>query len=61
MAANLISMPFTFVYSGVMVLWSTLPTTFARAFVIAVIQFVCLAMIGLIMFVQFGGLELMRR
>ena len=60
MAANLISMPFTFVM-GVMVLWSTLPTTFARAFVIAVIQFVCLAMIGLIMFVQFGGLELMRR
>jgi hypothetical protein len=60
LAVNLISAPLTFVV-GVMTLYAMLPTTFARALVVALIQFAFVAMIGMIMFVGFGGLELMRR
>jgi hypothetical protein len=58
--ANLISAPLTLVV-GVLMLYAWLPTTFARAFALALIQLVFVAMIGMIMFVMFGGLELMQR
>jgi hypothetical protein len=58
--ANLIATPLSFAL-GVLMLYAMLPTTFLRALAVSLIQYVLLTTIGMIMFIGFGGLELMRR
>jgi len=58
--ANLIATPLTFGL-GVLMLYALLPTTFLRALALSLIQYVIVATIGMVMFIEFGGLELMRR
>jgi len=60
MTAQLIATPLTFVL-GVLMLYAMLPTTFLRALVLSLIQHAILAMMGILMFIEFGGLELVRR
>ena len=58
--ANLLATPLSFTL-GIIMLYGMFPTTFARALVVSLIQYVFLAMIGMVMFIEFGGLELMMK
>jgi hypothetical protein len=58
--ANLLATPLTFML-GVVMLYGMLPTTFSRACVVFLLHFVFLTIINLLLFVSFGGLELLQR